>query len=187
MAQTEQAIRDRLGRLCPLDADPALGPDAMDEMVTVARRADADGNAPDTYPPWQPGAAYALTDIIVPTVRNRRAYRPTQEGTSGTVEPVWPVSGTVTDGGVIWAVAGSAAWTPTWDLSAGAARGWRMKAAVAVGRYDFSTGTDRHAANQVYDHCIAMARLYEQGRSVASVPYAPASSEVERWASVLGN
>ena len=67
---------------------------------------------------WSPGTAYATTNnilgptrptFILPTEANRNGYRYicTAGGTSGTAEPAWPTSGTVTDGTVQWTYGGS--------------------------------------------------------------------------------
>lgn len=56
---------------------------------------------------WAPGVAFAVGDRIIPAtpVDNLapRSYRCTTAGTtSGTTEPTWPTSGTVSDGTVVW-------------------------------------------------------------------------------------
>ena len=54
---------------------------------------------------WSAEAAYLLDDAVRPTVtRNGFTYVCTTAGTSGTSEPVWPVTvgDTVTDGTVVW-------------------------------------------------------------------------------------
>jgi len=54
-------------------------------------------------PPWSASTAYAINDLIRPTGNNEYYYIATTAGTSGTTQPTWPASGTVTDGTVTWA------------------------------------------------------------------------------------
>ena len=51
---------------------------------------------------WNSGTSFTLNQIIAPN--NSRLYRVTTAGTSGTSQPSWPASGTVTDGSVVWTV-----------------------------------------------------------------------------------
>lgn len=53
---------------------------------------------------WRPTKAYALNTLLKPAGAERIVYKATTGGTSGASEPVWPttVSGTVTDGSVVW-------------------------------------------------------------------------------------
>lgn len=53
-----------------------------------------------------------------------------------------------------------AAWTPTWDLNAGAAEGWRRKAGRAAGRFSFGEDGQRFERAQVYAHCLRQAEQY---------------------------
>jgi hypothetical protein len=52
---------------------------------------------------WQPSTAYALDEYVLPTEANRNGkfYKVTTAGTSGTTEPTWPASGTVSDNSVV--------------------------------------------------------------------------------------
>lgn len=53
---------------------------------------------------WQADTAYALNDLVVPTVANGHYYKATTAGTSDdTTEPTWVTNGsTNTDGTVVW-------------------------------------------------------------------------------------
>lgn len=55
-------------------------------------------------PVWAASTAYALDDIVQPTVGSMLRYQVTTAGTSGAAEPAWPtiMGGTVTDGTVTW-------------------------------------------------------------------------------------
>lgn len=63
----------------------------------------SDANEDPLYPflPWQSSHAYASGDIVGPATPNGLQYRVTTAGTSGSSEPSWPASGTVTDGTVV--------------------------------------------------------------------------------------
>jgi hypothetical protein len=57
-------------------------------------------------PPWSASTAYAINDLIRPTVSNeyynKCYYLASNTGTSGTTQPAWSETGTVTDGTVTW-------------------------------------------------------------------------------------
>jgi hypothetical protein len=184
MALVEAKVRARLAVLCPPDAEPTLTADDLDAMVAAARLADLDGNPPDSYQPW-PGAGVSLPvgALAVPTTRNGIVYRVTVaagQGRTGATEPIWPVgTGTVIDNELTWAPYGSAPWTPTWSINAGAAEGWRIKAAKAAENYSFSAGVDRFGVNELLDNCLRMARMYE-GSGVAVLSSAT-KRNVGRW------
>lgn len=52
-------------------------------------------------------------------------------------------------------------WTPTYDLAAAAAEGWRWKAAKAAAQVDFSADGASVSMSKLRDACIAMAEQYE--------------------------
>jgi hypothetical protein len=127
--------------------------------------------------------------MAVPTERNGYVYRVTARAgafRTGATEPVWSLSGTVTDGDLTWELWDTAPWTPTWSLNAGAARGWRLKAGKAAGRYNFSAGTDRFDVNQVVENCLKMAKQYEGG-GVAKLRAGDTVLDVTSYSDVLGN
>lgn len=53
---------------------------------------------------WTPSTAYSVGDYVIPTDANRNGkfYKCTTGGTSGTTEPTWPASSTVSDNSVVW-------------------------------------------------------------------------------------
>ena len=55
----------------------------------------------------------------------------------------------------------SDSWTPTWELNAAAAEGWRAKAAKAVNDTDFAVDGGKYNRNAIFDHCEKMAEKYE--------------------------
>lgn len=54
-------------------------------------------------------------------------------------------------------------WTPTWDLGAAAAEGWRWKAAKVAGHFDFGADGSNLSKSQVMDHCLRMAEVFATG------------------------
>jgi hypothetical protein len=66
-----------------------------------------------SYSGWWSATTYAAGNVVIPDYRTAsdgltHSYRCTTPGTSGTSEPSWPASGTVTDGTVIWQENGTA-------------------------------------------------------------------------------
>jgi hypothetical protein len=51
-------------------------------------------------------------------------------------------------------------WTPTYDLNAAAAEGWRWKAGSAAGQYDWTSTLQAFKPSQVVAMCQAQAKLY---------------------------
>jgi hypothetical protein len=66
-------------------------------------------------------------------------------------------------------------WTPTYNLKAAAAEGWRWKAAKASELVSTDQDGDRQSTNQIFEHCQRMIGLYTRGG--ASVSTASAASE----------
>ncbi len=68
--------------------------------TTIEATVDDDAGATT----WLASTAYALDDLVLPTVANGYYYKCTTAGTSGTTEPTWPTTegATVTDGTVVW-------------------------------------------------------------------------------------
>lgn len=62
-----------------------------------------------------------------------------------------------------------AAWTPTYDVYAAAVAGWELKAGRAAGHYGIAEDGQSFSRQQVYDHCMRMARHYTRGGSVVRV------------------
>jgi hypothetical protein len=51
-------------------------------------------------------------------------------------------------------------WTPTFDLYAAVAEGWRWKAAKAAERFSFSADGASYNRDQIYTHCMEQAKRY---------------------------
>lgn len=62
-----------------------------------------------------------------------------------------------------------AGWTPTWDLDAAAAEGWRRKAGIAAARFSFAEDGQRFDRAQIYAHCLGQAEQYAR-RSMGAIP-----------------
>ena len=65
-----------------------------------------------------------------------------------------------------------AAWTPTWDLNAAAAEGWRWKAARAVGNVDVTAEGLSLSRSQLVAQCERQAEFWRR-RIVSVVPLTP--------------
>jgi hypothetical protein len=57
-------------------------------------------------------------------------------------------------------------WTPTYNLRAAAAEGWRFKAAKASELISSDLDGDRMSANQLFEHCQRMIKTYAASASV---------------------
>jgi hypothetical protein len=63
----------------------------------------------------------------------------------------------------------SAEWIPTYDLRAAAAEAWRRKAARAAELVSSDLDGDRLSANQVFEHCERMAKMYSKSTASPAV------------------
>lgn len=145
------------------DKEPALSTAEIDELVSIAKRADHDSNAPDAYTYWRLSTAYAAGAKVVPTTRNGHVYT-ASAGTSGTTEPTWPTASgaAVVNGGVTFTEAGSLYWAPIWDLNYAAAEGWRWKQAKVAHMIEFIGDGHRFFQDQLTDHCEKMVAMYSK-------------------------
>lgn len=181
---TEDEAREQLRRLVAADTFPTLDAFELRDLLRMARRPDYRGyydvDVPDDplyprtvteglYPVWAPSTVYALDDRVVPTIRNGRVYKVTVAGTSGEIAPAFPdtLAGTVTDGEVTWTEVTAPVWMPTYDINVAAAEGWRWKAGRVTDRVSFGSQGDNYNAEQVYLHCLEMAKYY-QSRIIGS-------------------
>lgn len=165
----EATARRRIEQLTQADQDPTLSNDEVDTLLEDARRPDIAGNSPQnvtTVAEWAASTAILAGTVVVTTAG--RYWRCRVPGTTGATEPTWPdldgyaVSHSpLTDGTVTWEDFGTT-WAPTFDLSAAAAQGWRMKAGKAAGRFDFAEDGQQFSRSQVVAHCTAMAERYER-------------------------
>lgn len=69
-------------------------------------------------------------------------------------------------------------WTPTWDLNAAAAEGWRRKAGKVAGEFTFNADGGSFNRAEQYRACLDMAKSYSRG--VGSYSYATAATAYEQ-------
>lgn len=62
-------------------------------------------------------------------------------------------------------------WTETYSLNHAASIGWKLKAGRLTNAYLFMSGGKMLSRNQMFDHCMAMARRYAAASGVASVGF----------------
>lgn len=72
-------------------------------------------------------------------------------------------------------------WVPTYRLKAAAAEGWRWKAAKASELISSDLDGDRMSANQVFEHCERMVKIYSRGSASVSVLTTHLGSEGVPW------
>lgn len=65
----------------------------------------------------------------------------------------------------------STGWTPTCDLNAAAAEGWRWKAAKASELVSVDLDGERMSSNQLFEHCQRMAAMYARQRAATSLSF----------------
>lgn len=170
MIETEAIAR--LSDLVAASVFPTLDAGQLSRLIRDARRVDDAGWLPSWDTEWAPATAYAVDEVIVPTVRNGHVYIITVGGTSGAVEPVWPTTpeGVVTLDGVTYQEVSSylTVWGGAYDLNRAAAAGWRIKAASVSNRHDFGSNQGNYNPSQVFDHCMKMAEHYA-AKGVSSI------------------
>lgn len=69
-----------------------------------------------------------------------------------------------------------AAWTPTYDLNAAAAEGWRWKAGSAAGQYDWTSTLQQFKPSQIAAACLAQAKVY--AAKVGAAPSMPGDTSL---------
>lgn len=164
----EATARQRLESLVQADQDPTLSTPEVDALMEDARRPDLAGNPPsnveDSTSAWSASATVLAGTVVRTADRYLRCVVP---GTTGTTQPVVVLAGfprdpglTVADGTVVWEDFGTT-WAPTFDLDAAAARGWRLKAGKAAGRFDFAEDGQQFTRSQIMAHCAAMAATFD--------------------------
>ena len=168
---TETEASKRLLMLIDGDSDPEITLDELGMILATARRSDAAGNPTtnvDTADTWTASTTVAFGDVVTADPATGRWWLCVTPGTTGDTQPDWPdrdrqppFDKTVVDGSVVWSDAGTA-WTPTWDLDAAAAEGWRVKASKVAGRFDFTTDGQNFQRSQVAAHCRQMERMFRR-------------------------
>lgn len=168
----ESEARAKLASLVAETVFPTLEPTEVDRLLREARRTDRDDHVPSEDDEWAPNFAYAIDDVLVPTVRNGHQYKVTaSDGLSGATQPTWPTGAgaTVTLDGVTYTENGTdGVWEGTWDLNRAAAEGWRIKAGLVSNRHDFGSNQGNYNPAQVFEHCMKMADYYAS-KSISSI------------------
>ena len=192
---TEADARLRLERMVASATPPTLSPDEINDLMALARRPGPSGVDPDTEIEWAPNMALVVGDYVVPPDRSGVRYLITvSDGAAGATEPSWPVPGaSVAIDGVTYEGTADGAWTPTYDLHAAAAEGWRWKAGKIADRFDFSTDQQSFDKSQQFKHCMEMAAFYDAragtsvfGAGVTSTGKTIVSARMSRDRRVLG-
>lgn len=140
---------DSLVRLAQPDAAPTISATELEEILLKHKRATT----------WAAATAYAVGDVILPTVRTGHRYRAVVGGTSGATEPYtgsnrWPTheGATVEEGSsspkLKWQEDGLE-YANIYDVRAAAYECWDLKAKKAS---QFILSGDLHM-EQVYQQC----------------------------------
>lgn len=57
-------------------------------------------------------------------------------------------------------------WSPSFDIPAGVAVAWRLKAANAAAKFDYSTQNQSFKRSQVYEQCLSQAAEWERRQEI---------------------
>ena len=60
----------------------------------------------NVHPKWRSGTSYAKDAYVIPTYFNGHYYKASGGMSSATIEPAWPLSGTIADGTITWTESG---------------------------------------------------------------------------------
>lgn len=164
----EARARVYLEALCAANDDPRLEERELVLVVAAAKRPDRAGNLPTNVAgaaSWAAAHAYLAGDTIY---AGGRWWIALDSGTSSSSTPSWPdldgrpaSDAQVADGDLVWADLGEA-WAPTWNLDAGAALGWRLKAGKVANRFSFTADGQTFNRREMFAHCMQMAKVYER-------------------------
>lgn len=168
---TENEARARLESMVQADTDPVLTVEEVNVMLSVAARPDPAGNTPQNVaaaPTWAASTGYVYGDVVTADPAAGRYWMCVNASTSGTTQPSWPDQdglqphrATVYDDNLVWLDVGTT-WTPTYDLNAGAAHGWGIKAGKAAPRFNFTTDGQTFNRREIYANCLSEERRYRR-------------------------
>lgn len=156
----------RLQQMVAYDQAPTLTSAQITTLLGMFRTPDT--NKHPFYDTWAAATVYALNSYRVPVVNNGHIYVVTTAGTSGATEPTWPTTSgaTVADGTVTWQERGDYLWTPTYNLRAAAAEGWRWKQSKLADQFDAETGGGTNfKRSQQWDFCERKIKQYSGSSS----------------------
>lgn len=168
------AARVMLMKMTAATVDPVLSDADIDALLSLARRPDRYGSLPLLA--WAASTTYTIFSERLPATANGHYYRVSTAGVSGATAPTWPTTSgaTVTDGTVVWTEAGAYLWTPTYNLRAAAAEGWRWKAAAVAADFAFTADGSTYERDQMIKQCLDMVKQYSN--SISSVSLQGASA-----------
>lgn len=160
----------RLSSLVAAADVPTLSDEDLDDLLDAARRPDCLGVSPrctSAAPEWTATTAIGVRSIIRQGTDPDRWWIAETTGVTGATEPEWPAltglmcvgTSRLLDGDVIWRDAGPE-WSPTWDLPAAAAEGWRRKAGKVAADVTVQTGDQTLRSEQLIANCLRMAAVY---------------------------
>jgi hypothetical protein len=65
---------------------------------------------------------------------------------------------------------GEAGWVPTWNIPYAAAKGWELKSTRLTTKFMFMSGGKMFSRNQMFEHCMQMARHFRGQQGIGSIP-----------------
>lgn len=165
--KTEAELRLEIKTLVQADALPVLSESQIDILVRQSFLPDTMRNVPDLAFERVGNKAYVVGQKMIPMNRNGHVYVCTTAGITNATEPTFPgdTEEVVIDGTAQWTENGVAKWTPTYDTFAAIGDGWEMKASMCVGNYAFSSDGQTFNRQQVYDHCMDMAKSWKRRKA----------------------
>lgn len=167
---TEADLRRTIKALICADKEPLLSEDQIDVLVRQSFRRDANNNAPELAFERVGSKEYKTGTRMVPMNRNGHVYICITSGVTASSEPSFSGESeeVVTDGSCVWMETGTTAWEPTYNQFASISLGWELKAAECAGIYQFSSDGQSFNRQQVYEHCIEMAKQWRMKKTGAA-------------------
>lgn len=161
--KTRDQVIVEVGRLACATSTPLLSGSDIESCVDACQRAVE----------WSAGIALVPGQHVVPPAShwNGRVYRVSEGGTTGTTEPDWPterasymrrslqVESTNALAPILLIDAGPA-FSELYDIRGAIGEAWLIKAGKAAGQHAFSISGSRTEADQIFAHCVRMAKAY---------------------------
>lgn len=109
---------------------------------------------------WSASKVLKNGQLIFPSTRNGHVYRVTVAGTTGTAEPIWPLSdsGTVVNGNVTLEEFGAVP-RNLYNVTEAAKQCWMIKMGKCA---EYFSGGRRGNENQIFDHCKQMVAFFDR-------------------------
>lgn len=149
-AEDKELALEELVRLVRPSSAPTLTSNELEDVLDQNQRARR----------WSTSLTLAISEVVMPTVRNGHIYRVVQSGTTGSTEPTWPTGedDTVVDGTATLIEAG-VDFANVYNIRGAAEECWALKERRAI---TFSLAGDT-GFTQVVEQCR------EERKSLASV------------------